>query len=93
MSSAYHETPYPSADGQVAGELPTCSGSTFDSFCVESVAKTAWSNLDFRFAWGHTPSYHPYVSDKLYSFVTRMQLYMSSLGIFSDLSISRYVLS
>lgn len=35
---AFHDSPYPSSDGEIAGFLPTCDGSFFVPYCTETVS-------------------------------------------------------
>ena len=84
MLDAFHHSPYPSSDGEIAGFLPMCEGSPFVPFCTEYVMRTAWANQNYRSQWHWTPSYHPTLQDSLQPTFDRMKYYMSNLTIFSE---------
>lgn len=89
--SAFHYSPYPNSDGQIAGALPTCGGSTFLSYCTEAVSNAAWNTKNWHSVWAKTSTYHPVLPAALQPFFNRTMLYITSLAIFSDAS--SYVLS
>ena len=87
--ATYHHSPYPISDGEIAGELPKCGGSTFIPYCTEAVAFTAWNDPDLTSRWRLTNAQNPPVSAQQQGTFARITRYMTARGIFS--SVNSYV--
>ncbi|CAF9941277.1 hypothetical protein IMSHALPRED_002502 [Imshaugia aleurites] len=84
--SAYHNSPYPIADGEITGDLPKCGGSTFIPYCTEIVAKTAWNDGDFTALWPLTRERTLAVPSQQQGTFARLTRFMTALGIFSTVT-------
>ena len=89
ITAAFRSQTCPKYNGILAGEVPTCQGSSCPAIRTEMVLKSLSNNVHLESQWNYVPSYSPTLTADLQPAFDSIMSYVNDLRLFASELISK----